>query len=71
MTGSIVKHSAADVKVNRNPRVLHEGAMRQLKARVRGGNSYTLVHTVTLPSYMELVLDMCPEMQKSIYGGYN
>ena len=42
-----------------------------MKTRVRGGNAYTLVHTVTYTSDMELVPDMCPEKQRSIYGGYN
>ena len=51
--------------------VLHEETVRQLKTRVRGGNAYTLVHTVTYTSDMELVPDMCPEKQRSIYDGYN
>ena len=38
---------------------------------VRGGNAYTLVHTVTYASDIELVPDMCPEKQISIYHGYN
>ena len=51
--------------------VLHEETIRQLKSRVRGGNAYTLVHTVTVTSDVELVPDMCPEKQSSIYDGYN
>ncbi|MFM7985576.1 MAG: hypothetical protein ACKPKO_40320, partial [Candidatus Fonsibacter sp.] len=50
---------------------MHEDPIRLLKARVRGGISYTLVYTLTLTSNMELVPDMCPEMQISIYDGYN
>ena len=50
---------------------LREETVRQLKSRARGGNAYTLVHTVTFTSDMELVPDMCPEKQKSIYDGYN
>ena len=42
-----------------------------MKTRVRGGNAYTLVHTVTYTSDMELVPDMCPEKKRSIYDGYN
>ena len=42
-----------------------------MKTRVRGGNAYTLVHTVTYTSIMELVPDMCPEKQSNIYDGYN
>ena len=41
-----------------------------MKARVRGGNAYTLVHTVTYTSDMKLVPDMCPEKQRRIYDGY-
>ena len=50
---------------------LHEESVRQLKTRIRGSKSYTLVHTLTYTSDMELVPDMCPEKQRSIYGGYN
>ena len=42
-----------------------------MKSRVRGGNAYSLVRTVTYTSDMELVPDMCPEKQRSIYDGYN
>ncbi|MFM7979129.1 MAG: hypothetical protein ACKPKO_07410, partial [Candidatus Fonsibacter sp.] len=45
--------------------------VRQLKESVRGGNSYTLVHTLTLTYYMELVPDMCPVKQRSTDDGYN
>jgi hypothetical protein len=51
--------------------VLHEETVRQLKSRVRGGNAYTLVHTATYTSDVELVPDMCPEKQSSIYDGCN
>ena len=51
--------------------VLREKIVRQLKSRARGGNAYTLVHTATFTSDMELVPDMCPQKQKSIYDGYN
>ena len=54
-----------DVKVNKSI-VLHEETLCQLKTRVRGGNAYTLVRTVTFTSYMELVADMRPEMQKKV-----
>ena len=50
---------------------MHEENVRQLKSRVRGGNADTLVHTVTYTSDIELVPDMCPEKQRSIYDGYN
>ena len=71
LLGTIVKHSAVDVKLNKVQVVLHSEAVRQLKSRVRGGSTYTLVHTVTFTSDMELVPDMCPEKQRSIYDGYN
>ena len=51
--------------------VLHEETVRQLKTRIRGSKSYTLVHTLTYTSDMELVPDMCPEKKRSIYDGYN
>ena len=51
--------------------VLRDETVRHLKLRVRGGSAYTLVHTVTYTSDMELVPDMCPEKQRSIYDGYN
>ena len=51
--------------------VLHKETVRQLKLRVRGGNAYTLVPTVTYTSDIELVPDMCPEKQTSIYDGCN
>ena len=51
--------------------VLHEETVRQLKTRIRGSKSYTLVHTLTYTSDVELVPDMCPGKQRSIYGGYN
>ena len=44
--------------------VLHEETVRQLKTRIRGSKSYTLVHTLTYTSDMELVPDMCPEKKK-------
>lgn len=71
LLGTIVKHSAVDVKVKKVHVVLHEETVRQLKTRVRGGNPYTLVHTATYTSEMELVPDMCPEKARSIYPGYN
>ena len=46
--------------------VLHEETVRQLKLRARDGNAYTLVHTVTYTSDMELMRTMCPEKQRSI-----
>ena len=70
--GTIVKHSAVDANMTKKVHgALHEETARQLKLRVRGGNAYTLVHTVTYTSDMELVPDMCPKKQRSIYGGYN
>ena len=51
--------------------VLHDETVRQLKTRIRGSKSYTLVHTLTYTSDMELVPDMCPEKKRSIYDGYN
>ena len=51
--------------------MLHDETARQLNLRVRGGNAYTLVHTATYTSDMELVPDMCPEKQRSSYDGYN
>ena len=51
--------------------VLHEETVRQLKTRARGGNVYTLVHTVTFTSDIEVVLDTRPDRQISIYDGYN
>ena len=51
--------------------VLRDETVRRFKLRVRGGNAYTLVHTVTFTSDMELVPDMCPDKQRSIYDGYN
>ena len=51
--------------------VLRAETIQQLKLRVRGGNAYTLVHTVTYTSDVELVPDMCPEEQISIYDGCN
>ena len=71
LLGSIVKHSAVDAKVKKVHVVLHEETVRQLKTRIRGSKSYTLVHTLTYTSDMELVPDMCPEKQRSIYDGYN
>ena len=41
-----------------------------MKTRARGGNAHTLVHTVTYTSDMELVPDMRPEKQRSIYVSY-
>ena len=64
LLGSIVKHSAVDVKVKNIHVVLPEETVRQLKTRIRGSKSYTLVHTLTYTSDMELVPDMCPEKQK-------
>jgi hypothetical protein len=55
LLGTIVNHSAVDVKVSKVHVVLHEETISQLKSRVRGGNAYTLVHTVTYTSGMELV----------------
>ena len=69
--GTIVKRSAVGAKVNKVHVVLHEETVRPLKTRARGGNAYSLVHTVTYTSDMELVPDMCPEQQRSIYEGYN
>ena len=72
LLGTIDKHRAVGVKIKKKVHlVLHEETVRQLKSRVRGGNAYTLVHTVTFTSDMELVPDMCPEKQRSIYDGYN
>jgi len=51
--------------------VLRDETVRQVKSRARGGNAYTLVHTVTFTFDMELVPDMCPEKQRSIYDGFN
>ena len=51
--------------------VLHAATVRQLKTRIRGSKSCTLVHTLTYTSDMELVPDVCPEKKISIYGGYN
>ena len=51
--------------------VSHEETVRQLKTRLHGSKSYTLVHTLTYTSDMELVPDMCPEKKRSIYDGYN
>ena len=68
--GSIVKHRAVNVKMKSHV-VLHEETVHQLKTRIRGSKSYTLVHTLTYTSDMELVPDMCPEKQGSIYDGYN
>ena len=56
--GSIVKHSAVDVKVKNH--VLHEETVRQLKTRISGSKSCTLLHTLTCTPDMELVPDMCP-----------
>ena len=39
-----------------------------MKSRVRGGNAYTLVHTVAFTSGIKLVPDMCPETQRSVYA---
>ena len=49
--------------------VLHEATVRQLKSRVRGGNSYTLVHTVTYTSDMELVPDVWLIICSTSFGG--
>ncbi|MFM7984225.1 MAG: hypothetical protein ACKPKO_33375, partial [Candidatus Fonsibacter sp.] len=57
--------------VKSNHVVLHDETVRQLNASVRGSNSYTLIHTVTLTSNMAFVPDMCPEKQSSVYVGYN
>ncbi|MFM7989611.1 MAG: hypothetical protein ACKPKO_60890, partial [Candidatus Fonsibacter sp.] len=70
-TGRIIKHSAVNVEVNTIHVVLREETVRQLKARVRGGNSYTLVHILTLTYNTELVQAMCPENQRSIDDCYN
>ena len=43
---------------------LHDETFRQLKTRARGGNAYTLVHTVAYTLDIELVPDMCPDNQK-------
>jgi hypothetical protein len=69
--GTVVKHSAVEVKLKKVTLVLNEESVRQLKWRVRGANAYTLVHSVTLGSEQELVPDMCPEKQRSYYKGYN
>ncbi|MFM7987136.1 MAG: hypothetical protein ACKPKO_48275, partial [Candidatus Fonsibacter sp.] len=62
LTGIFCKHKAAvAVKVKSIHVVLQEETVRQNKARGRGSNSYTLVHTLTLASNMELVPDMCRE----------
>ena len=71
LLGTIVKHSAVDMKVKKVTLVMNEETVRQLKSRVRGANCYTLVHTCTLVSEMELVPDMCPEKARSYYSGYN
>ena len=71
LLGTIVNHSAVDVKMKTVHVLLHDETVRQLKSRVRGGNAYTLVHTVTFTSDMELVPDMCPEKHRSICDGYN
>ena len=41
--GTIVNHSAVDVKVKKVHVVLHGETAHQLKSRVRGGNAYTPV----------------------------
>ena len=69
--GTVVKHSAVEMKLRKVTLVLNEESVRLLKGRVRGGNAYTLVHSVTLASEQELVPDMCPEKQRSHYKGYN
>ena len=69
--GTVVKHSAVEVKLKKVTLVLNEESVRQLKWRVRGNNAYTLVHSVSLASEQELVPDMCPEKQRSLYTGYN
>jgi hypothetical protein len=69
--GTVVKHSAVDMKVKKVTLVMNEETVRQLKARVRGSNAYTLVHTCTLVSEMDLVPDMCPEKARVHYSGYN
>ena len=68
---TIVKHSAVAATVKKVHVMLQEETVRQLKSRVRSGNAYTLVHTVTYTYDMELVPDMCPETQRSIYDGCN
>ena len=70
-SGTVMKHVAVDVKLRKLTLVMNEETVRQLKARVRGSNAYTLVHTVTLASTAELVPDMCPEKQRSLFSGYN
>ena len=70
LLGTIAKHSAVDAKVKNVHLVSHEETVRQLKSRVRGGNAYTLLHTITCTNDMELVPDMCHEKQRSIYDGY-
>ena len=71
-SGIVLKHTAvADLKLRKLTLVMNEETVRQLKARVRGGTAYTLVHTVTFASSSELVPDMCPEKQRSLYSGYN
>jgi len=69
--GTVVKHSAVEMKLKKVTLVLNEESVRLLKGRVRGGNAYTLVHSVTLSSEQELVPDMCPEKERSHYKGYN
>ena len=68
---ALTKQSPVDVKLKKVTLVLNEDAVRQIKARVRGGKAYTLVHSVTLASDLELVPDMCPEKQRRWYSGYN
>ena len=71
VSGAVVKNSAMDVKVKKLTLVMNEETVRQLKSRVRGANAYTLVHTCTFVSDMELVPDMCPEKARCHYTGYN
>ena len=67
LLGTVVENSAVDVKMQTVRVVLREETVRQLKARVRGGSAYTLAHTLTCTSDIELVPDMCPEKQRRIY----
>ena len=58
LLGSIVNRGAVDVKVKKAHAALHAETVRQLKTRIRGSKSYTLVHTIPNTFDMELVPDM-------------